>query len=34
LANLLADEGRIDELQSRADAGDWPAAERLAELSP
>jgi tetratricopeptide (TPR) repeat protein len=32
LARLLADQGRVDELRARADAGDGAAAERLAQL--
>jgi tetratricopeptide (TPR) repeat protein len=32
LARLMADQGRIDELRARADAGDGIAAERLAQL--
>ena len=32
LAYLLAEQGRVEELRTRADAGDWDAADRLAYL--
>ncbi|MGX7671159.1 hypothetical protein [Plantactinospora sp. DSM 117369] len=32
LADLLAKQGRVDELRARADARDWYARERLASL--
>jgi thioredoxin-like negative regulator of GroEL len=32
LADLLAEQGRVDELRARADTGNWYAATRLADF--